>query len=200
MYAVCEGKCSKRFHASCVGLDEDQWNALANNVIWMCDCCMADFCKYRDRQEPNRKEDETRSVHDEIKELQAKVEAILDTLAAITVKLPASEKNVHRHSIPISSPSLRGGTDDASEYTNIDGCKTDDEQHLQENVDSTFELYLSNIDPYVTENDIRLMVSRCLDLNCTQKLDVKRLVSKGIDNSKLDYVSFKIILIKELKL
>lgn len=193
MYAVCEGKCGKRFHTSCVGMDKDQWNALFNNVIWLCEFCMTDFCKYRDRQQSVNVPNATRSVDEEIMDLKVKVATICETLATITApKQPSSDGNTQRHSTPVSSPGFRGETSSSCVYFHADGCRAD-EQHPQTD-NNTFELFLTNINPNVTEHEISLMVSRCLGTNSNDNLDVNKLVSKQIDSSKLDYVSFKVVL------
>lgn len=197
---MCEGKCSKRFHAACVGLDKEQWNALSNNVIWLCDCCMADFCKYRDRRDPLQSTNETRSVDVEIAELKTKIDVILSTLVSIAVpKPPSSVENAQCHSTPVSSSNTRGGTNSLCDYRFADVCEND-EQHSQNDVNNTFDLYLTNISPNVTELEISAMVSRCLGINSNDNLNVKKLVSKGKDCSKLDYVSFKVTLNEHYKL
>ena len=192
MYTVCEGKCANRFHATCVGVDKDQWNALANNIIWLCDCCMDDFCKYRDRQAPHVRDTTTavRSVDEEISELKTKVATILETLATITIPTtPSTKKRDHCHSTPVTSaPCLRGGT-------NVDVCESDDQlSQIHPLGSNTFDLFLTNIDPLVTEHEISSLVCRCLGMNSTDSFEVIRLVSKRRDYTKLDYISFKLVL------
>lgn len=196
IYTVCEGKCASRFHATCVGVDEDQWNALANNVIWLCDCCMDDFCKYRDRQEP-RIYDTTnaaRSVDEEILDLKAKVTTIQEILATITVPaIPSSERRKLCHSTPVTSPVLRGGT-------NANVCESNDQlSQINSFGSNTFDLFLTNIDPFVTEHEISSLACRCLGMNSTDSFDVIKLVSKRRDCTKLDYISFKLVLDKNCK-
>lgn len=187
----CE-KCSEIIHegdTSCVGMEEEQWNALFNNAIWMCDCCMSDFCKYRDRWESAHvPDDTTRSVSEEIMDLKAKVATICETLAAITASKPhSSEENTQLHSTPVSSPCFRGGARPACVYSEVDGCEAD-EQRSRNNDDNNFDLFLTNISPNVTEHEISLTVSRCLGNNSADDLDVKKLVSKQTDSSKLDCI------------
>lgn len=197
MYTVCEGKCSKRFHASCVGVDEQQWNALSNNIIWLCDCCMADFCKYRERREPLQIA--TRSVDQEIMELKTKVATIFETLAAITAsEKTSSDGKTQRHSTPVSSPCLHGATNSMCENSQAD-VYVSDEQHSQNDDNKTFDLFVTNIDPNVTEKDISFMVARCLGINSVDIIDVRKLVSREKVCSRLDYVSFKIALQEQYK-
>lgn len=60
-----------------------------------------------------------------------------------------------------------------------------------------FWLYLSRLNPLISDNDVRSVVSRCLDT--TDPIDVARLVPKGRDASSLTFVSFKIGLDPGLK-
>ena len=61
----------------------------------------------------------------------------------------------------------------------------------------TFWLYLSGFHPLVTDDDVKTIVSRCLD--SADVLNVTRLVPKGMDVSKMTFVSFKIGLDPALK-
>lgn len=60
-----------------------------------------------------------------------------------------------------------------------------------------FWLYLSRLNPLITENDVQKIVSRCL--NIVDSVDVVRLVPKGKDVSNMTFVSFKIGLDISLK-
>ena len=53
-----------------------------------------------------------------------------------------------------------------------------------------FWLYLSRLNPLITDDDVRNIVSRCL--RTTDAFDVVRLVPKGKEVSGLTFVSFKI--------
>lgn len=53
-----------------------------------------------------------------------------------------------------------------------------------------FWLYLSRLNPLITDNDVQNIVSRCLDI--TDPAVVVRLVPKGMDVSRMTFVSFKI--------
>lgn len=119
----------------------------------------------------------------------------METLALSVPKPLPSPENTYRlrHSTPVSSPCLRGGTNCAYECFQTDISESN-EQHSRSEMSKTFELFLTNIDKYVTENEISLMVSRCLGINSTNIFDVKKLVSNSRDFCKLDYVSFKIAL------
>ncbi|XP_055522916.1 uncharacterized protein LOC129717096 [Wyeomyia smithii] len=58
-------------------------------------------------------------------------------------------------------------------------------------------LYLSGLNPKVTDGDIQKIISRCL--HTTEHVVAVRLVRKGIDTSNLSYVSHKIGLDPDLK-
>lgn len=53
-----------------------------------------------------------------------------------------------------------------------------------------FWLYLSGFQPLIKDEDVKIILSRCLDV--TEPVDVVRLVAKDTDVTKLSYVSFKI--------
>lgn len=53
-----------------------------------------------------------------------------------------------------------------------------------------FWLYLSRLNPLITDNDVQNIVSRCL--GTTDQTDVIRLVPKGKDVTNMTFVSFKI--------
>lgn len=60
-----------------------------------------------------------------------------------------------------------------------------------------FWLYLSRLNPLITDDDVQSVVSRCL--STTDPIDVVRLVPKGKDTSNLTFVSFKVGLDPDLK-
>lgn len=60
-----------------------------------------------------------------------------------------------------------------------------------------FWLYLSGFQPKITDEDVKQIVSRCLDSN--ESMNVIRLVPKGKDVSNMTFVSFKIGLDPTLK-
>ena len=60
-------------------------------------------------------------------------------------------------------------------------------------------LYLSGLQPTITDADVTKVVTRCLNLNADHPINVARLVPKGTDISKLTFVSYKIGLDPQLK-
>lgn len=60
-----------------------------------------------------------------------------------------------------------------------------------------FWLYLSGLNPLITDNDMKNIVSRCL--GTTDPVDVVRLVPKGKDTSTMTFLSFKIGLNPDVK-
>ena len=60
-----------------------------------------------------------------------------------------------------------------------------------------FWLYLSKLNPLISDSDVKMIVSRCL--KTTEPGDVVRLVPKGKDVSTMSFVSFKIGLDPELR-
>ncbi|KAL1377409.1 hypothetical protein pipiens_016286 [Culex pipiens pipiens] len=58
--------------------------------------------------------------------------------------------------------------------------------------DNMMWMWLSSFPPTVTEDDIRAMVRECISFDAEETIDVKMLVKKDADISKLRAVSFKI--------
>lgn len=61
-----------------------------------------------------------------------------------------------------------------------------------------FWLYLTGFDPRLTNDDMGVIVSRCLDL-VVPSTDIKRLVKQGADTSGWSFVSYKIGLAPDMK-
>ena len=61
-----------------------------------------------------------------------------------------------------------------------------------------FWLYLSGLNPLITDGDVQKIVSRCL--SATEPIDLVRLVPKGKDVAGLSFVSFKIGLDPDMKI
>lgn len=129
-----------------------------------------------------------------IVELQNQVSGILTTLAEITSKLNSMPTQLPSHqTLPVSSSTLLEGSNCNYE------CFGENHTSSGEN-NENFALYLTNIDSSVSESDINLMVSRCLEVSNEDCIDVKKLVPKWVDCSKLDFVSFKVVLHEKWKL
>lgn len=197
LYTVCEGRCAERFHIQCVSVSEDQLCAFTKNIIWMCDACMKDFWKYRERPalEGNSEADET--VRDAINELKNKVADITKTLDLIALKETSSSiRMAPRHSTPISSK-LHNGSN--VEYVSSHHEGRSDTQTSHRSTDPTFALFMTNIDSQVTEEEIGVMVCQCLAISSTECFAVTKLVPRGRPCSLLDYISFKVVISQHLK-
>lgn len=188
LYTVCEGRCARRFHASCVGLSESDLCALSNNIIWICDECMLEFCKARDTvpDSPRAHLSSTSSVAAELNELRCQVAKITDAISKIADQISPSVPTVptQRHSTPVSSPSP---SNNVSTRT-IKHCD-----------DESFSFVLSNIDCSATETDITRLVTHSLCVSEPECLKVAKLVPKWKNCDDMDYISFKIVIDKRWK-
>lgn len=185
---MCEGRCAKRFHCECVSVSEDQMCAFTTNILWICDGCLKDFHKYRERVFTDSATDASpdTSVQDAILDLKSTVSGIVETLAKVIQKTGTIAPH---SSTPVSSPKLFDGT------AEIFGNASDNngtQEASEERRD--FSLYLTRIDRCVTETDISHLVSRSLAAPLSSCSNVVKLVPKWKDVSNLDYVSFKIVL------
>lgn len=176
-----------------------QWktiNDLAQNVLWMCDCCMDHFIHTKNGNSSDTTSTK-QSIDDDVKELKIVVAGVLNTIASITKSLPRAEKSptnsevVHTtvHTTPSGSFSLLNGT--ACDDTAIDD-ESDGIRNTSEN--DNFSVLLTNIDSSVSECDIQRMVSRAMGIPNPERIDVTKLVSKRKAHLNLDFISFKIVL------
>lgn len=87
----------------------------------------------------------------------------------------------------------------------VNGTKTIDLSEIQLSVPSItqatvpnkFWLYMTGLNPLITDSDVQKIVSRCL--NMSDGAEVTRLVPKGKDVTTLTFVSYKIGLDPDLK-
>lgn len=155
---------------------------------------MSSFDNWRKEQSLEPPLCDVKTSKQQIVELQNQVSGILTTLAEITLKLNSMPTQLPSHQTqPVSSSTLLEGSNCNYE------CFDENHNSSGENNES-FALYLTNIDSSVSESDINLMVSRCLEVSNEDRIDVKKLVPKWVDCSKLDFVSFKVVLHEKWKL
>lgn len=192
LYTVCEGRCARRFHASCVGVSEADLCALSKNIIWICDECMAEFCKARDAMSESPRSSSTSSIVVELDKLKSEVGRINDAIAEINDKMIAPDRILH-HSTPDTTPML-------SHNTNVRAYSSDSHRScVVPDCEESFSIVLSNIDSSVTEYDIVRLVSRSLCASEPECLNVTKLVPSWKSCKNFDYISFKIVLNKRWK-
>lgn len=199
LFTVCEGKCAKSFHASCVGVSEADVCALSKNIIWICDTCMVLFYRARERTNADAATNTapSRSLEDEIDELKCTVSEIVNALENVLQKPNTAAP--YLHSTPTSSPKLLDGTceDFPSGSTRNESLQF--APRTSERPPPTFALYLTNIDRHVSENDISVMISRSLNAPLSCCYDVVKLIPKNKIAHALDFISFKAVLNEDLK-
>lgn len=196
-FTVCEGVCSKPFHATCASVSDAALSVLSSNILWICDGCLADFCRYRERKSTDSAaySNPTRSIEEEIVDLKSTVANVVATLAEITQK---RRPLIPQHSSPISSLEQHGVGEnlertDRNERTEVSSPSSRTEEC------SCFSLYLSRIHNSATENDVRQLVSHSLGAPLSNCLKVEKLVPKWKDTGTLEYISFKVELEKKWK-
>lgn len=198
-FSVCEGDCACLFHASCVGLTEDDLCSIASrlNLIWMCDKCMHKFRSMSDGTRADSPTDspKTKSLDDEVRELKNSVAGILETLSKIT-PTAVTNNRAPLHSTPVSMnmpfeemQTSEGNVNNAESY----------QQSLYTNDGDNFSLFLSNVDSSVSEREVHNMVSRTLNAPGPERIDVLKLVSYWSYRRPPDFISFKVTLDKKWK-
>lgn len=189
LYTVCEGRCAKKFHATCVGVTENDLCALSKNIIWICDDCMIEFCKARDHTpvSPKNQPIDENSFTAGLDDLRTQVNRINESIAKLSIAISSSIPSVstQRHSTPNHSP---------QPLSSASVCTSGWSQSSSHNREDTFPLLLTNIDRQVSENEIICLVSQCLGAPEPECANVTKLVSGWKNCNDLDYISFKIVL------
>lgn len=130
-------------------------------------------------------------------ELKCQVSLLMETLQRIT---PHVSSPAILHSTPIVSDVLPKKTNDRSknesERGHVAQCTM---KEKSSDDDRSFSLLLTNIDCDTSEDDVRTLVHRCLGVTFKENIKVVKLVSKRMDYSLLDYISFKIMLNSKYK-
>ncbi|XP_062534865.1 uncharacterized protein LOC134204057 [Armigeres subalbatus] len=117
-------------------------------------------------------------LHDDIIELKAKIDSIMSMLSS---NGECSSDTVMK----LSTPNQQTLLDDSARVSN--------------GANYSFALLLTNIDSSVSEDDVQVMVSRCLGACDTECKSIRKLVPRWVDTSSLDYISFKIVLNRKWK-
>lgn len=191
-FTVCQGRCSKTFHAHCVGLTADTVRALCKNVIWLCDDCLVEFgsVRYREKNECMEQQQPPHIIKD-VAELKTQVARIIEMLSEAKQKPSTENISFIRHSTPVSSePSTKISS--CSDSSSFSPSRKDDHSTIVR--DHSFSLVLSNIDNRVTDHEIGLLVSQSLGTKESDNVRVTKLVPRWKVCEEMDYVSFKVVL------
>lgn len=189
LYTVCEGRCAKKFHATCVGVSETQLCALTKNIVWICDDCMFEYCRARDRipESPKAQPVEYNVILAHIADLKSQIEIIVNSIAELptSIACPTSSVSTQRHSTPINSP---------KPLNSVSACRSECSRSSTHNRGDSFSLLLTNIDRRATENEITSLVSQSLCVPEPECMDVTKLVPRWKSCANLDFISFKVVL------
>ncbi|XP_062712760.1 uncharacterized protein LOC134289936 [Aedes albopictus] len=202
-HIYCNALCAAVYHAACVKLNTAELAAVSppnKNSCWMCDECLVEFVQWRKEHSEKIKEPIAATVPEPTCVLQRDVDELKAKVASILSVITSHENNHSdttswiRHSTPNSSRQKEGGT---SEIANA----SDTASRLPDSicVDENFDLLLTNIDGSVSEEEVHLMVSRCLGTLDNERINVRKLVPRWVDCDALDYVSFKVVLNRKWK-
>lgn len=200
LYAICEWRCGKSFHAKCSNLSEDAaYTVQRKNIMWMCDDCVVDFRRTRDKLNETSLEvvDEPSTTEQEISDLKAQVAEISEVLSTLTSQRISSGTYDQLHSTPVSSLSLLDGTRVLEHEGSF--IETAASGNVTQRSQNKFSLFLTNIDFHTTENDIRVLASQSLGIVEPNRLRVRKLVPRWRSYEETDSISFKVILDTEFK-
>lgn len=187
MYAVCAGPCGNSFHIGCIDMSRDRLRALSNEIVWMCKECFSAFNTWKaSQQESTSMLPDASSVNTDISLIKSQVSQIMHKLECI---MPLNTSSPTSHSTPIAASEMISGSNSSDMDRNRSAPNNTPTTTTK---DDCFSLLLSNIDSTVPESVVESMVYRCLGVPVEDRIIVKKLVSKHIDCSSLDYISFKI--------
>lgn len=203
-FIVCEGKCSKPYHLECVRLTVEVLSVLSSNILWICDDCLADFHRYRERK-PDDKAAHThpnKSIEDEVEGLKI---AVADIASAVAVMNQRKGPNIPHCSTPATPMNLLDGTLPDGTDVNPENSKANESSQTSSPSSrigecTSFALYLTNIDNCCSEYDISRTVSHCLCAPISNCMQVTKLVPKRTNCNTLGYISFRVELDVKWKL
>lgn len=207
---ICCGVCETYFHISqnCCGINTRGWkeSLMQGKVLFICPACRVHLNgrSIRCYIETAVKSHENRSP--DIANLPVQVQQLSDAVAALSKKIDVISTRPKRMPTSPISYDTPAGPSTRVKRPRIDrtpviraktvcGTKAMDLSDLSVSSVAApappkrFWLYLSGLNPSLTDNDVRKIVSRCLN---TDPFDTIRLVPKGKDTRNMTFVSYKI--------
>lgn len=214
---ACEGYCKGSFHAKCVKLSTDEKISCIKNpfIFWICISCSkvlretrySDYMqnKYKSiSSETNRTPEESDSAQqfaayesiDAIAEIKTEIASIQNTLADLTAFRQSVLNTTTNNEQPLAHSSPAPSTSSNSMHGCCVGNGTRaipwliNNANYRPNSNEKFWMFFSRVKNDVTEDEIRAMVSECLET--TESITVQKLVSTWVDATQLPYISFKV--------
>lgn len=182
----CKGFCddNNKFHADCVELHYDKAVAcMQSDIFWMCACCrgLIKNIKLRSIAKSLKLNEDPLN---EINQLKRDITKINDTLATLVTQM-------NNDSTVKPSANIHVGNEAASNILSSTRIQSSSSTFVESSPGpNKFSLFISNIAPEVTDNDVVELV--CQKLKMSEPVPVKRLVSRWKDPLSLQYVSFKV--------
>lgn len=196
----CNGLCGESFHIHCTSSTQQHMRSVQDvpNLFWRCDGCVKAMetpeyrTAFRALCEAFRTVSETQTkaieeVKAELAETNEKIDQLMSKLPDPKVE-PTWPSNKRRRS---SSSSVKPEVPKASVGRKVMKSAVPILPTTDGHDDMVW-IWLSSFPPTVTEDDIRVMVRECLSFDDDEIIDVKMLVKKDADISKLRAVSFKV--------
>ena len=185
-YIYCDGFCGAtcKFHAQCTGLTDAELEACNNNnVFWMCERCRFLLENARFRSVINSLDAvhyfQQKEYNKTIDDLKATISHLNDSVSSLLELKKLENESICKTDTPANSDAPLSST------RIVDPAETHTEQRNE-----SFKLFLSNIDPNVTEADISELVSA--RVGTPKPFSVKRLVPAWRHLGDVEYISFKI--------
>lgn len=197
-HIVCDG-CSKQYHLICMNMNPYQLRVCVefNNVLWLCDNCLASFRKQRSMS----KNDVTVRDHDQnasniertVSQLQSEFATMKQCFAELKQSFNGGQ-NTNDNTVDVPSTSTPQGNSCRGRSFSL---HSNDTAHLQRGSNAEistgsrkFWLFFTKVAKHVSTDAIGEMVKHSLETN--DKPEVMRLVPRWSNLENLRYVSFKV--------
>lgn len=203
---TCRGFCGLTFHMTCTAVTHalmSYFTTNKNNLFWMCDECAELFrnSHFRAMTMPSNESGPIGSLTNAITELRNEIQQLASKPAAPSTPLSRNKWPILGHRTTYKRQRVEETEARAPDACQV-GCKQPAENVIgvptcKDQPEQKFWLYLSRIQPDVTNEAVSAMVKANLETN--DNPIVAKLVPKGRDVAMLSFVSFKIGIDKGLK-
>ncbi|XP_055543787.1 uncharacterized protein LOC129729303 [Wyeomyia smithii] len=205
---VCRGNCRSLFHRTCIPqLQRSILEVIAthsSNLFWLCDDCASSFNNWLQLPVTAAPAADSLQLCQAVEKLNS---VVTDLSSRIEKHFPCgpavpAQKMFFSQRLPGKQPTPKRSRENNAKFraTAAAVCGTRTIQREIKTVADErqqFWIYLSRLDLCHTVNDIAAMIQECLGINETPKAIL--LVKKDADLTKLNFVSFRVEIPRDLK-
>lgn len=192
----CHGFCSQLVHLKCIGWKRPNMDFVNqnDNLLWLCNDCLNILdCVKANGTIPAVQEVFAKAVEQSLQQVSSQINDIKTAIMSI--------QGTSSTAAPQAWPALKRARAEVDRSPRVKhsgelmvGTKLlDSTSKLIRTVpkpEAKFWLYLSRIDPGVSEDDVITLVQECL--KCDDTIVVRKLLKKDADLASLQFISFKV--------